>query len=124
MNIVKELRIRAGMQQKELALIVGVSAPTVSDWEHGRKNPSGERLRKLSQVFGVDAGTILGYDLPPILAKPKTNTTPSTETPKTQEAQLISGAVDAMPQEDRERALNMMKAVYSEYFDRTEEKNA
>ena len=62
MNRVRELRIRAGMQQKELAILAGVSHPTVSDWELGKKNPSGERLKKLSQIFGVDAATILGYD--------------------------------------------------------------
>lgn len=61
MNRVKELRIRAGMQQKELALLAGVSRPIVSEWEHGKKNPSGERLRKLSEIFKVDPGTILGY---------------------------------------------------------------
>lgn len=61
MNIVKELRTRAGMQQKELALLVGVARPTVSEWEHGKKDPSGERLRKLSQIFNVDAGVVLGY---------------------------------------------------------------
>ena len=61
MNIVKELRERAGMQQKELAIMAGVSRPTVSEWEHGKKDPSGDRLRKLSQIFGVDVGTILGY---------------------------------------------------------------
>lgn len=61
MNIVKELRERSGMQQKELAILVGVSRPTVSEWEHGKKDPSGERLRKLSKIFNVDIGTILGY---------------------------------------------------------------
>lgn len=62
MNRVKELRIRTGMQQKELAILAGVSHPTVSDWERGKKNPSGERLQKLTQIFGVDAATILGYE--------------------------------------------------------------
>lgn len=62
MNRVRELRIRAGLQQKELAILAGVSHPTVSDWETGKKNPSGERLKKLSQIFGVDSATILGYD--------------------------------------------------------------
>jgi len=62
MNRVRELRIRAGLQQKELAILAGVSHPTVSDWENGKKNPSGERLKKLSQIFGVDNTTILGYD--------------------------------------------------------------
>ena len=61
MNIVKELRERAGMQQKEVAMSVGVSGPTVSEWEHGKKDPSGDRLRKLSELFHVDPGIILGY---------------------------------------------------------------
>lgn len=61
MNIVKELRERAGLQQKEVALAVGVSYPTVSEWEHNKKDPSGDRLRKLSDLFRVDPGVILGY---------------------------------------------------------------
>lgn len=70
MNIVKELRERTGMQQKELAILAGVSRPTVSEWEHGKKDPSGERLRKLAQIFGVDIGTILGYGPAIIPIKP------------------------------------------------------
>ena len=61
MNRVRELRIRAGMQQKELAILAGVSHPTVSDWENQKKNPSGDRLTKLTKIFGVDRATILGY---------------------------------------------------------------
>lgn len=61
MNIIRELRIRAGMQQKELAIAAGVSRPTVSEWEHNKKDPSGDRLKRLSEIFGVDPGVILGY---------------------------------------------------------------
>lgn len=61
MNIVRELRQRAGMQQKELAIHIGVARPTVSEWEHGKKDPSGDRLKKLSELFKVDPGVILGY---------------------------------------------------------------
>ena len=60
MNIVKELRKAAGMQQKELAIAVGVSAPTVSEWEHQKKDPSGERLQKLAALFDVTPTVILG----------------------------------------------------------------
>jgi len=60
MNIVKELRKGAGMQQKELALAIGVSVPIISEWEHQKKDPSGERLKKLSEVFGVQPAEILG----------------------------------------------------------------
>ena len=61
LNAVKELRERAGMQQKELAILVGVARPTVSEWEHQKKDPSGDRLKKLSEIFSVDPGIILGY---------------------------------------------------------------
>lgn len=64
MNIVKELRKAAGMQQKELAVVIGVTQPTISEWEHGKKDPSGERLQKLSEVFNVSPMTILGASVP------------------------------------------------------------
>ena len=61
MNIVRQLRESAGLQQKEVAIAAGVSRPTVSEWEHQKKDPSGERLLSLAKLFNVDAGTILGY---------------------------------------------------------------
>ena len=63
MNIVKELRKKAGIQQKELALIVGVAQPTVSEWELNKKDPSGKRLKKLAEYFGVDELVILGKNV-------------------------------------------------------------
>jgi len=60
MNIVKELRKRKGVQQKELAIAIGVSRPTVSEWESNKKDPSGERLKKLAKYFDVDELVILG----------------------------------------------------------------
>jgi transcriptional regulator with XRE-family HTH domain len=57
---VKELRKKAGIQQKELAISIGVSRPTVSEWESNKKDPSGERLKKLAEYFGVDELVILG----------------------------------------------------------------
>ena len=69
MNIVKELRIQAGLQQKEVALAIGVSNPTVSEWEHQKKDPSGERLNKLADLFNVSPETILGINLSSIVSK-------------------------------------------------------
>ena len=62
MNRVKELMDRAGMQNKELAALCHVSAPTISDWANNKKNPSGENLKKLCKIFNVSSGVVLGYD--------------------------------------------------------------
>lgn len=43
--------------------------------------------------------------------------------PKTIEAKIISGGIDKMPPEDRERALDMMRLMfkeYADYFERTD----
>lgn len=62
MNRVKELSDRKGILQKQLAISIGVSRPTVSDWWNQKKDPRGERLTKLSDYFGVTNGVILGYE--------------------------------------------------------------
>jgi len=63
MNIVRTLRKKAGITQEELAQIVGVVQPTVSDWEKARKDPTGERLKKLAEYFGVEESVILGRSM-------------------------------------------------------------
>lgn len=62
MNRVRELRMRAGMQQKELAIAIGIARPTVSEWEHQKKDPKGDRLKKLCEFFNVSTGVVLGYE--------------------------------------------------------------
>ena len=108
MNIVKELRKKAGIQQKELALIIGVAQPTVSEWELNKKDPSGDRLHKLSEYFGVDELVILGKGIVDLSQKQRV--------PQTQEAKVISGAVDMMPKEIREQAETIMRTMYKQYF--------
>lgn len=62
MNRIRELRKRAGVHQKELAFAVGVTRPTISDWERQKKDPGPESLKKLSEFFGVTTGVILCYE--------------------------------------------------------------
>lgn len=59
---VRELREAKGMQQKELAIDLRVSQPTISDWESGRKVPSARSTQKLADYFGVTIDYLLGRD--------------------------------------------------------------
>lgn len=139
MNIVKELRKKAGIQQKELAIAIGVSRPTVSDWEANKKDPSGERLKKLAEFFNVDELFILGYGLQKpstfVPEDPKTSGTSQTEqiiqyvlermnsqqqessAPRTIEAKILAHGIDKLPKEQREQALDIMRAVFVSHAD-------
>lgn len=125
MNIVKELRKKKGIQQKELALEIGVSRPTVSEWESNKKDPSGERLKKLAEFFEVDELVVLGKGVVDI-EHPVTDQVRQMileklgVQPQTDEAKFVSIAMDKMPPKDREKAMAVLRAMYAEYF--TEDK--
>lgn len=126
MNIVKELRKKKGIQQKELAISIGVSRPTVSEWESNKKDPSGERLKKLAEFFGVDELVILGRGVVD-LDHPETEKIKQMileklgMPPKTDEARILAHGIDKLPKAQREQALDVVKAMfrdYSEYFEK------
>ena len=123
MNIVRELRRKAGIQQKELAIEIGVSCPTVSDWETNKKDPSGERLKKLAQYFGVDELVILGKGVVN-LDRPETEQIKQmildklkASQPQTDEARILAAGIDKLPKEKREQALDVVKAMFRDYAD-------
>jgi transcriptional regulator with XRE-family HTH domain len=105
MNIVRELRKRKGIQQKELSIIIGVAQPTVSEWEKNKKDPSGDRLRKLAEYFGVDELVILGKGVVDL-------TQNENAAPKTEEARILAASIDSLPEEDRKRAVEIFNLMF------------
>lgn len=53
----KRLREERGIQQKTLAILMGVKQPAVAAWENGRAYPAAEKLPKLAGILGcsIDA---------------------------------------------------------------------
>ena len=46
-------RVNAGLTQKELANILGISNSTVVNWEKGNTEPSISQLKKISEISGI-----------------------------------------------------------------------
>ena len=61
MNRIRELREQKGLQQKELAVDIGISQPTVSDWESGRKIPCTDRHKSQRDRGRAAAGRLSYY---------------------------------------------------------------
>ena len=125
MNIVRELRIKKGIQQKELALELGISSAAVSNWEKGKSDPSGERLKKLAEYFDVDEGFILGYGMenPSLFVpeNPKISGVSETEQivqhvleklqPKSPQIRIVSSMMENLPQETQDLIVAMVEAA-------------
>jgi transcriptional regulator with XRE-family HTH domain len=67
--VLSRARKRAGLTQAELARRAGTSQPVISAYEHGRRDPSIETLRRLVRAAGAELelgiGVRAGTELPP-----------------------------------------------------------
>jgi transcriptional regulator with XRE-family HTH domain len=67
-KVIRDVRRRQGLTQAQLAQRAGTTQPVISAYEHGRRDPGYEMLRKLVEAAGerlrVDA-VPEGPDLPP-----------------------------------------------------------
>lgn len=60
---IKQFRGAAGMSQAVLALKVGVTQQTISNWENGMGEPSASELLALSVALNVDLKELLTKEL-------------------------------------------------------------
>ncbi|MDE6676065.1 MAG: helix-turn-helix domain-containing protein [Acetatifactor sp.] len=58
-NFLHELRVRRGLSQFQLGMLVGVSNKAVSKWENGSAKPQSCILCKLGEVLGVTVDELL-----------------------------------------------------------------
>lgn len=59
---IKNLRIKHGYTQEELANIFGIKKSTICTYEKERRNPPYKIIRKYMELFGVTADYLLGVD--------------------------------------------------------------
>ena len=113
-DTIKEIRKQHYLNQAAFAKMIGVTQSAVSQWENDLTRPNSYQLEAIAKVFNISIDELLADNI-------AENTS---ESPRTSEAKIISEGIDRMPQKDREKALSILKTVYSEYFDQAEEKNA
>ncbi len=60
-NKLKELRLKVGLTQEQLAKEVGLSEQAISFYELGKRNPKIDKWQKLADFFGVSVPYLQGY---------------------------------------------------------------
>lgn len=59
MSRLRDCRERAGYSQKQVALILKVKAPSVSNWEKGKTRPTRDNLEKLADLYHVSVDFLM-----------------------------------------------------------------
>ena len=58
---IKELRLKKGLTQEQIACYLGVSTPAVNKWEKGNTYPDITLLPALARLLGTDLNTLLSF---------------------------------------------------------------
>lgn len=109
---IRTLRISQGLNQTEFAKRLFVTPGAVSQWEKDKTRPDTERLMAIAKEFSVplsyfsdDAditeGELIKQQLLLKLSQPKTI-----------EAKIVSFGMDQLPQQEREKILSVLQAMY------------
>ncbi len=56
---IKRCREQAKMTQAELAIMLGVTEMTISNYERGEREPSIDNLKKMADIFGVTVDELI-----------------------------------------------------------------
>ena len=64
MNTLKDLRIRTGRKQADVAAEAGISREYLSALENGRHRLVRDLAEKLGAIYGVSPADLMGYHLP------------------------------------------------------------
>lgn len=95
---------------KEVSQAIGVSPAAISYWLSGKKYPGIEKIEQLAEHFKVRKSDLI-----------EDQTNKKRVDPQTIEARIISVGVDKMTPENREKALNMMKVMFAEFYNDNDE---
>lgn len=100
---IRELRKERGLNQDQLAELASLNRVTIAKYESGRVEPGAQALSRIADALEVSTDVLLGR----AEELPERNEWK----PKTIEAQLVSGAMDKLPQEQRDMILNVVRAM-------------
>ena len=117
-EMIRILREQRNITQEELAKAVGYKTrSSIAKIETGESDPPQKMIKKIADVLEVSPAELVGWSEPE-----DDQPTASAQIPKTNEARIISGGIDRMPEAKRKRALEMFLLMFAEDADKFNKK--
>ena len=96
----KTAREEAGLSQGQLAKMMDMHRPTISEIEAGRRNVTSDELAKLAEIFGVNLSWLACVDT-------------DEPDPAQDKVELAARELQKLKPEDLDKVMNLIKAIKS-----------
>jgi len=101
---IRALRQERNLNQEQLAELANLNRVTIAKYESGRVEPGAQALARIADALEVSTDALLG----------RSDEIPERSTaPVTDEARIVSGGLDKLSKEERERVLNVLRAMFA-----------
>lgn len=104
---IKNYRIEKGLTQKRLAELTGLATGTIQQYELEKRQPRLEQLQKIADILEINIETLLGN---------QTIVNLKNDDFQDEDIIRIQRARKNMPDKEKEKMMNILKASFDEYF--------
>ena len=111
----KEARIKNGLTQEELGVMIGVAKPTIAGYEKGSREPDMNRLNKLMSALSVDANYLFQDEMAEALTV--NDTTPADDEIRDEDIQFAAydgSGWDDLTEEEKQSVRDYIKFKMSQ----------
>lgn len=118
---IRKIRLKRGYNQEQLAELASLNRVTIAKYESGKVEPGAQALSRIADALEVTVDQLLGRETE------ENETENKQSTPKTIEARIVSFGMDQLPQDERDRIINVLQAMYAnnpDLFKRSEDNEA
>lgn len=108
---IRELRISKRLTQSDLAQMLGYKdGSMITKIESGKVDISQKKLVSFAQALDTTPAYLMGWT-------EEHPDDPVNDQPVTSEARILARGIDRLPQEEREQALAVVRAMFTKYAD-------
>lgn len=125
-NRIRELRIKNNLTLDDVARHLGVGRQAIYKYEKGTvTNIPLENIEKMADLFGTSPGYLAGW-IDQETEADMNNLIDSINgiVPQSPEALILAKGIDKLPQEQREQALAVIRAMFANHADYFEKENS
>lgn len=105
---IRVARKKAGLNQEELAELARLHRISIARYESGTVEPGINAIMRIAEALGITVDELLGN-------QPLPDDMPIK--PKTEDVRILVTGLNKMPKKDVEKALSVMKLIFTEYAD-------
>jgi transcriptional regulator with XRE-family HTH domain len=116
-DVLKRIRKQRGYTLEQMAGILGTTKQSLSRYERGERTPKITIAARFADLLGVELEDLIGYEYHEEDPDEMYSREMKQHIPQTKEAKIIAYGIDQLTDEERQRALNMLRIMFPEQAD-------